>query len=123
MPRQVDLALFLLFQGLLMAVLGRAIWRSYVRLWCYKRFLGGSPSVTYETTRGERSWQKLFLGYSLSSLAVLQLVNAASCLEGFRLIVSIGDLGILLHLFVFNGWFKNKVLGVFAALRKRAERL
>ena len=70
--------------------------------------------------RAEKSWNYLELAFGIIAVNVLQIINRADDTVKFKVLMSAFDLGVMIRLFFFNGWFRNKILGViFNALNMK----
>jgi hypothetical protein len=64
------------------------------------------------TTRGAESWNLLSFAFGIIAVNVLQIINSADDSTKFKVLMSGFDLVVMIRLFYFNGWFRNKTLGV-----------
>lgn len=63
-------------------------------------------------TRGETSWNLLSFAFGIIAVNVLQIINSADDTAKFKVLMSGFDLVVMIRLFYFNGWFRNKTLGL-----------
>lgn len=71
--------------------------------------------------RGEKSWNHFYLAYGILSVIVTQIISLSECGKGYKVFITTVDLGALLYLAFFNGWFRNKVIGFIAASQTMEE--
>lgn len=84
------------------------------------RFRNGQCVATIK--RGEQSWKDFNLVYGILALIVLQVINTSEAFKGYKTFITLLDLGLLLYLCFYNGWFRNKVLGLLVKSREMEER-
>jgi hypothetical protein len=108
----LDLVLFFVMEGSLLALSGYAIWKFYFQK------LKGIPSGVRS---GEKSRTKFVISYGVASVVVLQLVNSVSMLRDCRTLISVLNLVLLLHLFFFNGWFHEALKRIWNSWENRTE--
>lgn len=80
----------------------------------------GSVSLTVK--RGEESWKNFNLAYGVLAVVFLQAINTTEAWKGYKSIITIVDLSLLLYLCFFNAWFRNKTLGVIHSSKEMEER-
>ena len=80
----------------------------------------GSCSLTVK--RGEESWKNFNLAYGVLAVVFLQAINATEAWRGYKTVVTIIDLSLLLYLCFFSGWCRNKILGVILSSKEMEER-
>lgn len=85
---------------------------------------GMRVSATFdgEVIRGPVSRQQLFAAYGFILAILLQLINVSEAWTGHKVLASVLDTVIMLYLSLFNGWFRNLVIGLIAQWEKRPER-
>jgi hypothetical protein len=71
--------------------------------------------------RGGVSRNIFHVTYGLTSVSVLQVVNSAESLIGYKTILSIADITILAYLCYLNGWTRNKIISWVVAWQNRLE--
>jgi hypothetical protein len=76
-----------------------------------------------EVIRGEKSWNMFYLAIGIASVVMMQVINSADALKGYKTIISILNLGMLLYLAFFNSWFRNQTVGFIAKSQEKKERL
>ncbi len=52
---------------------------------------------------------------------MLQIINGADDTVKFKVLMSAFDLGVMIRLFFFNGWSRNKVIWVISQARHMKE--
>ena len=73
------------------------------------------PTNAHATVvRGETSWNVLVFGFGIIAVNVLQIINSADDSVKFKVLMSTINLVVLIRLFFFNGWFRNKAIGFVA---------
>ena len=95
---------FFLFFTLLYAVIKVSLGK--------RRFEKGDSGVEATVIRGDPSWNSLQLTYGIASVLIIQLISVSESFKGFKVAISIVDLSALFYLFFYNGWFRNKVIGI-----------
>jgi hypothetical protein len=71
--------------------------------------------------RGDFSRNAFHVTYGLVSVIVLQVVNSAEALEGYKTILSIADTAVLAYLCYLNGWSRNKIIEWVVAWQNRLD--
>ncbi len=71
--------------------------------------------------RGEASWNYLDFAFGIVAVNVLQIINGADDTVKFKVLMSAFDLGVMIRLFFFNGWSRNKVIWVISQARHMKE--
>ena len=72
--------------------------------------------------RGQESWNKLNLAFGLGSIVLMQVINSADALEGYKTIISTANLAMLVYLTFFNSWFRSKTIGIIIESQQKEER-
>lgn len=72
--------------------------------------------------RGEKSWNYFYLAYGILSLFVTQIISLSECGKGYKVFITLVDLGTLLYLAFFNSWFRNKIIGLIAVSQTKKEK-
>ncbi len=85
--------------------------------WVIKRRTGAIAIIT----RGEESWQKLYIAFGIASLVILQLVNLSEFGRGYKVIISIIDLVCLVYLTFYNAWFRDKIIAIISKSKDMKE--
>jgi len=62
-------------------------------------------------TRGEKSIEKFYLTYVVTSLIVIEIISNAKFLGDYKVTFMILNLLILTRLSFFNSWYRNKIIG------------
>ena len=71
--------------------------------------------------RGEKSWNHFYLAYGILSVVVTQIISISECGKGYKVLITVVDLAILLYLAFFNSWFRNKTIGFIMASQSKEE--
>jgi hypothetical protein len=111
-----NLALFALVECVVLSVFFYSIYRFYIHWRLFPN--AGWPGTV---KRGKGSWNSFLATYGIVSVLLLQIVNSVQGLESAKVLISVGNLLVLLHLFLFNGWFKNALLGAWRRITEREE--
>jgi hypothetical protein len=81
----------------------------------------GGLTADLSVIRGAESREQFHVAYGLLSVIVLQVVNAAETLKGYKTVLSLADIGIVVYLAYFNRWMRNKIIQGVVAWRNRAD--
>ena len=93
------------FQAILLFLVGYAELKDYG--W------GRKPTGADATIkRGKASWNILNFCFGIITVNVLQIINSADDAVRFKVLMSTFDLIVMIRLFFFNGWFRNKAIGL-----------
>lgn len=73
--------------------------------------------------RGEASWWRFFLIHGLLLLLLFQVLGTTNVSPNYnwRPLVSVIDFFLVSYLALFNGWFRNWLLGLFNRLEHKPE--
>ncbi len=71
--------------------------------------------------RGETSWNYFSIAYGILSVIMVELVSATESINGYKTIIILANLGMLLYLCYFSGWFRNKIIGFFINSKEKWE--
>lgn len=93
------------FQALLIAIL---IFAEMAKAGYFKRSTGANATVRRSVT----SWNYLNCCFGIISINVLQIINSADNSVKYKVLMSSFDLAVMIRLFFFNGWFRNKAIGI-----------
>jgi hypothetical protein len=80
-----------------------------------------SASATLSVKRGDISWGYLAAVYGGFSAVVFAIPLAVESAKPYRIILSVLNLSAALYLCFFNGWFRNKVIGLIGRTRNRPD--
>lgn len=103
----------LLFQLLFFALFLYAVAKE--RGWLTRR------GIALRVKRGEKSWGHFNLAYGIASVLLLQVINMADALQGYKTIISLVDLLILTYLAFFNSWSRNAIIGIISRSQEKWE--
>jgi hypothetical protein len=109
-----DSAVLLVFEVLFTALFIYA----FIMQWRAKRKRG----VIGILQRGKESWQKLYIGFGIASLVIVQLISISEFARGYKVIISVIDLAGLIYLVFYNAWFRDKVIGLISKSEEMKER-
>lgn len=73
------------------------------------------------TKRGEKSWNYLTLFYGGLYAIVIQVISLSEFGKGYKVFITLMDLGILLYLVFFDSWFRNKIIGFVVKSQTKEE--
>jgi hypothetical protein len=85
----------------------------------FRKLTGANATVL----RGDTSWNALNICFGIITVNVLQIINSADDSVRFKVLMSAFDLGLLIRLFFFNGWFRNRTIGLVGKARNMEEGL
>ncbi|TAK62768.1 hypothetical protein [Methylobacter sp.] len=77
--------------------------------------------LTATVKRGKESWANFHLMYGLLAVVFAEVINTTETLKGFKTIITLADLSVLFYLCFFNGWFRNKIMGIIIASQNMEE--
>lgn len=70
--------------------------------------------------RGE-NFNYFQIAYGITTLVLIQIINSAEALKGYKTIISFIDLVLLTYLTFFNSWFRNKIISFIIASQEKVE--
>lgn len=105
-----DKVTFIFFELLFLLFFVFAVWKN----WRYR-------SSPFSVTRGKTSWDYFYLAYGIVSVIMIQIISVSESLKGYKVLISILNVGLLLYLMFFNGWFRNKIVGIIQKSKKMKE--
>jgi hypothetical protein len=85
------------------------------------RTVGMSASIELSVKRGDVSWGYLATVYGGFSAVVFAIPLAVESAKPYRIVLSVLNLAAALYLCFFNGWFRNKVIGMIGRARNRPD--
>ncbi len=85
-------------------------------------WFGKKKEIEAVITRGEESWNKFYLAFGIVSVVLMQVINSVEALKGYKTIISIANLAMLVYLAFFNSWFRNKTIGLITKSQQKKER-
>ena len=109
-----DATLLWIFQALLVAVV---CWAEIREHGWFTKQTGAYASVQ----RGPTSWSYLDFAFGIIAVNVLQIINSADDTVKFKVLMSTLDLGVMIRLFFFNGWSRNKIIGFISQSQNMRE--
>ena len=109
-----DKVVFLLFEILFFGYFIYAILRDRG---CFKR----EDTVISSIKRCEQSWNNFNLCFGISSVVLIQIINGSEVLIGYKTIISVVNLAMLVYLSYFNSWFRNNTINMVCKVKKRPE--
>ena len=79
-----------------------------------RRKIFGPPGLeaTLSVKRGEESWNGFILAYGVASVIFAEVISSTSAFPNHKTILMVSNLSALLYLSFFNGWFRNRILGL-----------
>ncbi len=72
-----------------------------------------SGSFGSAVTRGDRSMNFLYVFYGVATVAFILIVQIAEAAKGYKAAIVAADYLALTYLCFFNGWFRNKLIGIY----------
>lgn len=87
-----------------------------------KGFLRKQSNLKISIERGKENWRNFTLAFGIASIVLMQIINSADALHGYKTIISITNLFMLIYLVFLNGWFRNKVIGLIIRSQKKIEK-
>jgi hypothetical protein len=85
-------------------------------------FFTTKGSFSCSVKRGEKSWNYFHLAYALLVVVFVETINTTEAWKGYKTVVTVADLTLLLYLCFFNAWCRNKIIGVISASQQMEER-
>ena len=107
--RNVLAALHLFLVGLLSWALVRTAQAGW-------RIRQGAPNP--KAVRSERSMNSLYVIYGFATVTVTLAVEVSTAAVGFKTFLVLFDYIVLVYLFFFNSWFRNRLFGVLTRIRE-----
>jgi len=83
--------------------------------WKFRRSSGGTVK------RGKESWSYFYLTYGIASVIMMQIISVSDSLKNYKVVISVVNLGLLLYMCFFNGWFRNKIVGIISKSKEMKE--
>lgn len=71
--------------------------------------------------RSEKSWNHFSLAYGILSVIVTQIISISEFGKGYKVLITIIDLALLLYLAFFNNWFRRKTIRIIVTSQNREE--
>lgn len=71
--------------------------------------------------RGDKGWNLLCLAYGILSVVVIQIISISEFGKGYKVIITVMDLAILLYLAFFNSWSRNIIIALFVLSKNKEE--
>jgi len=71
--------------------------------------------------RGEKSWGYFYITYGMLSVVVTQIISISEFGKGYKVLITVLDLGGLVYLAFFNSWSRNKIIQFIVALQNKEE--
>lgn len=111
-----DKFVFPLFEAAFLVLFVYAVLR--VRGWFVHK-----TGINATVKRGQESWNLLFnLAFGLASVILIFIIDSTEAMVGYKTLISIVNLAMLLYLALFNGWFRNKIIGIISKSQQMEER-
>lgn len=99
-------------------IAGVFIWSIFYDIYAYISAhirIGGAVA---QVKRGEKSWFILLSFWALS-IIVIEIIISSDLISNHRVIVGLLNVGVLIYLNLFSGYFKNKIIVWSTKLRNR----
>jgi len=87
-----------------------------------KKLIGRKKGAVLSVKRGELSWNNIFISYGLASVVIIQIISSSESLKNYKVIISLMNLVFLMYLVFFNGWLRNKIIGIVSKSKNMWER-
>lgn len=110
-----DKFIFPLFEGVFLLLFIYALLHE-------KGFLRKQSNLKMSVKRGEKGWENFTLVFGIASIVLMQIINSADALHGYKTIISMINLFMLIYLVFYNGWFRNKVIGLIIRSQNKKEK-
>jgi amino acid transporter len=112
-----DKFIFPLFEGAFLLLFFYAFFND-------KQWFKKKSNLKIEVKRSKDTWQYFILAFSIVSIILMQIINSANILViyGYKTIISIVNLLMLIYLVFYNGWFRNKVIGLIIRSQDKKEK-
>jgi len=90
-----------------------------------RRRVFGPPSleVSASVKRGEESWNAFLLAHGIASVSFIGIIASTSAFSHHKSFFMLTNLLVLLYLFFFNAWFRNKILSLISKAKTLEEKL
>ena len=72
-------------------------------------------------TRGHESWSHFAFAYGTSAVILLEIINTAKAAEGYKTVVTIVDMAMLLYLCFYSSWCRNQIVGIVTKSKNKIE--
>lgn len=72
-------------------------------------------------TRGHESWSYFAFAYGTTAVVMLEIINTTKAAEGYKTILTIADMAILLYLCFYNSWSRNQIVGIVTKSKNKIE--
>ena len=109
-----DEYVFPLFQA---AFLGVVLWAWFRDRGWFRPKTGSSATVK----RGEKSWGYFHVAYGVLAVVFVEVNSTTEAWKHYKTVVSLADLALLFYLCFFNGWFRNKLMGLVVTSQQMEE--
>lgn len=77
--------------------------------------------VKIELTRGHESWSYFAFAYGTTAVVMLEIINTTKAADGYKTILTIADVAILLYLCFYNSWSRNQIVGIVTKSKNKIE--
>ena len=114
-----DLYFILLIQFCLAVLLIYSLFRQWV---VRRREIKNQKDAPSSVERGETGWSYLYIAYGVFSIILTQIISVSESFKGHKVAIILADLTALIYLFFYNGWFRNKVIGLISKSKKLKEK-
>lgn len=78
--------------------------------------------IVASISRERESWDNFNLAFGITSVVFMQVINSTKPFDGYKTLVSVINLAMLLYRAFFNGWFRNKVIGIIMKSQQKEEK-
>jgi len=88
-----------------------------------KRWLRSKDALETTIKRGEKSWTVFDFAFGILSVVLMQIINCAETLFGYKTFISIMNILMLLYLVYWNSWFRNGIINLVYKCQNKPETL
>lgn len=67
-------------------------------------------NLSLVVNRGPQSMKNIHTWFAITSILFTLTIEVADALNGFKAVLVLVNYGLLLYLFFFNSWFRNRIL-------------
>jgi hypothetical protein len=73
--------------------------------------------------RGQEAQNFLYIAYGIISFDITQIISNSEAGKDYKVLLTIIDLLLILHLCFYNSWSRNKLIGFYVKFKNKVERL
>lgn len=87
-----------------------------------KGWLRQDKGIVGEVTRGEKSWGYFHATFGFLSVIFLEVISTTESSKGYKTIITLFDLSLLVYLCYFSTWFRNKIVSFVIRSQQMVEK-